>query len=97
METAATKLRKLAEDNAQTSAYLKQWLDLPGSEGGLVLRGVIGVIQEALTKLQSNYERLGSVTNESSSEIAKAAKMYRSTDRSFAEALDRAYAKDGGR
>ncbi|WP_433660514.1 type VII secretion target [Nocardia sp. CA-128927] len=95
LDGAAAKLAKLAEDNARTDAYLKEWLDLPSSEGGLVLRGVIDVVQDALTELQSNYTRLGRVTSESSTETANAAKMYRTTDRRFAESLDRTYAPDG--
>lgn len=97
LDMAAAKLRKLADDNTKTDSYLKEWLDVPSSEGGLVLRGVIDVIQEALTKLQSNYARLGRVTSESSVETANAATMYRTTDRRFAEALDRTYTTDGER
>ncbi|MBF6455246.1 type VII secretion target [Nocardia cyriacigeorgica] len=95
LDGAAAKLVALAEGNAQTATYLKEWLDLPSSEGGLVLRGVIDVIQDALTELQSNYARLGRVTSESATELASAATMYRTTDRGFAEALDRTYDKDG--
>lgn len=97
LDGAADQLRKLAEDNTHTDTYLKKWLDLPSSEGGLVLQGVIGVIQETLSKLQSNYERLGRVTNESAEETTNAAKMYRTTDYGVASALDQAYAPGSGK
>ncbi|WP_280232395.1 type VII secretion target [Nocardia cyriacigeorgica] len=94
LDGASTKLAELAQGNALTETYLKEWLDLPSSEGGLVLRGVIDVIQNALIQLQSNYARLGRVTSESSAELVNAAKMYRTTDRGVAEALDRTYEAD---
>ncbi|MBF6326661.1 hypothetical protein IU451_29620 [Nocardia cyriacigeorgica] len=95
LDGASAKLVELADGNTQTETYLKEWLDLPSSEGGLVLRGVIDVIQDALTSLQSNYARLGRVTSESAAELSSAAQMNRTTDRGIAEALDRTYAKDG--
>jgi len=95
LDGAAAKLQKLSEDNAYAEAYLKQWLDLPSSEGGLVLQGVVGAVQDVLAQLQLNYKRLGSVTGESSSELTNAAKMYRTTDSGFASTLDRTYVSDG--
>ncbi|MGN2641679.1 type VII secretion target [Nocardia takedensis] len=95
LDGAATKLQKLSDDNAHTETYLKQWLDLPSSEGGLVLQGVIETLQEVLAQLQANYKRLGSVTSDSATELTNAGKMYRTTDRGFAASLDRTYVSDG--
>ncbi|WP_433191783.1 type VII secretion target [Nocardia sp. CA-107356] len=91
---AARGLWKIAEDNSQAVTYSKKWLDVQ-SDGGLVLTPVLDQLQEACDQLKSNYERLGTVTDDSSTELTKASRMYRTTDFERAKNMDAYYGEPG--
>lgn len=91
LDVLAGKLAKLADDNeAKTGSYLKEWLDVPGDVGGIIPI-VAQAVHDIRDKLTSNYPQLGSLTAASSNELTKSAAMYRTTDKSTAEALYRTY------
>ncbi|MBF6414903.1 type VII secretion target [Nocardia cyriacigeorgica] len=90
MDSAARILWKIAEDNSRAVAYAQEWLRVQAS-GGLVLTPVLDQLQIACDDLRSNYERLGVVTDNSSTEITKASRMYRTTDFTTAKSLDASY------
>ncbi|WP_280479231.1 type VII secretion target [Nocardia cyriacigeorgica] len=90
MDSTARILWKIAEDNSRAVAYAQEWLQVQSS-GGLVLTPVLDQLQMACDELKSNYERLGIVTDSSSTEITKASRMYRTTDFATAKSLDAAY------
>lgn len=90
VDMAARQLWKLSEDNPQAVSYAKEWLELEGSSGE-ILKPFIEGLHKSCEQLQSNYEELGRVTDSSSTELTNTANMYRTTDRAFAETLDRTY------
>ncbi|MGW5573335.1 type VII secretion target [Nocardia thailandica] len=94
LDDAARALWKIAEDNSQAVSYAKKWLDVQGS-GGLVLTPVLDQLQEACEQLKSNYERLGTVTDNSSTELTNASRMYRTTDHEWAKNMDAYYGRIG--
>ncbi|GAA5047292.1 type VII secretion target [Nocardia callitridis] len=94
VDSAARQLWKIAEDNSQAVTFAQKWLEVQNS-GGLVLTPVLDQLQESCEQLKSNYERLGTVTDNSSSELTNAARMYRTTDSTSAKNMDVYYGKLG--
>ncbi|MGW5921644.1 type VII secretion target [Nocardia fluminea] len=94
LDLAARGLWKIAEDNSQAVTYSQQWLEVQSS-GGLVLTPVLDQLQEACNQLKSNYERLGTVTDDSSTELTNASRMYRTTDFESAKSMDAYYGRLG--
>ncbi|WP_054814841.1 type VII secretion target [Nocardia arizonensis] len=94
MDSAARGLWKIAEDNSQAVVYAQRWLEVQSS-GGLVLAPVLDQLQQVCDQLKSNYERLGVVTDDSSSELTNASRMYRTTDAVQAENMDTYYGRLG--
>ncbi|WP_433662255.1 type VII secretion target [Nocardia sp. CA-128927] len=94
VDLAARGLWKIAEDNSQAVAYAQKWLEVQSS-GGLVLTPVLDQLQEACDQLKSNYERLGTVTDNSSTELTNASRMYRTTDAKRAKDMDAYYGRIG--
>ncbi len=93
---AAGILSDLGAGSAKAVDYAKRNLDLEGN-AGVVLKPLIGVLQEACDEFAANYTRLGTRTSEAAAELTKAATMYRNLDRTRAEALDRTYSAEGGK
>ncbi|WP_433663056.1 type VII secretion target [Nocardia sp. CA-128927] len=91
LDGLSTKLKQLGTDNAQSEAYLKEHVDLSRDQAGVIFGRVADTIQQLRADLASNYEKLGRLTTQSGDEVAKAAQMYRTTDRATAAALDRTY------
>lgn len=89
----SASLKKLAQDNASTEAYLKQWLEVDAGafgDGGLFPIGA-KAIRAALEKLQPNYAALGQLTDAAGIELSNAAQVYRTTDSARAAELDATY------
>ncbi|WP_071925774.1 type VII secretion target [Nocardia mangyaensis] len=93
IDLAARGLWKIAEDNSRAVSYSAEWLDVQSS-GGEIITPVLEQLQAACDVMKANYERLGRVTDSSSTELTNAAKMYRKTDNASAEALDRTYVSE---
>lgn len=96
LDESARHLWRLGQENSQTVSYAEKWLNVQES-GGLILTPVLDRLQEVCEELKSNYERLGSVTDSSATELTNAATMYRNTDNSTAASLDRTYSAGGGK
>ncbi|WP_405162852.1 type VII secretion target [Nocardia sp. NBC_01499] len=94
VDLAARGLWKIAEDNSQAVAYSQKWLEVQ-NRGGLVLEPVLDQLQQACDQLKANYERLGTVTDNSSTELTKASRMYRTTDFERAKKMDAYYGRSG--
>jgi hypothetical protein len=94
IDLAARGLWKISEDNSQAVTYARKWLEVQSS-GGLVLTPVLDQLQEACEQLKSNYERLGTVTDNSSTELTNASRMYRTTDSERAKNMDAYYGRLG--
>ena len=92
----ASILSDLGAGNAKAVDYAKRNLDLEGN-AGVVLKPLIGVLQEACDEFAANYTRLGTRTSEAAAELEKAATVYRNLDRTRAEALDRTYPVESGK
>ncbi|MFF0528161.1 type VII secretion target [Nocardia amikacinitolerans] len=92
IDLAARALWKIAEDNAKAVSYANEWVEVEDNAGtGTMLKTVVSELQDTSDRLRANYERLGKVTDSSSTELTNAAKMYRATDARTAEAMDRGY------
>lgn len=96
IDESARQLWRLGQENLLATSYAKQWLDVQES-GGLILTPVLDQLQEVCEALKTSYERLGSVTDSSATELTNTAIMYRNTDRATAENLDREYSRGGGK
>ncbi|MGY0503338.1 type VII secretion target [Nocardia sp. FBN12] len=94
LDETARSLWKIAEDNSRAVSYSKEWLEIEKS-GGLVLTPVLDQLQEVCDQLKSNYERLGAVTDNSSTELTNASRMYRTTDLATAKSMDEYYGRLG--
>ncbi|WP_227998676.1 type VII secretion target [Nocardia australiensis] len=94
IDLAARGLWKIAEDNTQAVTYAKEWLEVQSS-GGLVLTPLLDQLQEVCEQLKSNYERLGTVTDNSSTELTNASRMYRTTEFERAKDMDNYYGRIG--
>ncbi|MBF6211743.1 hypothetical protein IU433_16375 [Nocardia puris] len=94
IETAARELWKIAEDNTRAVRYAQEWLDVQSS-GGILLSPVLDQLQDACNQLKSNYERLGSVTHSSSTELNNAGKLYRTQDSKTSKTMDSYYEELG--
>lgn len=94
LDLAARELWKIAEDNSRAVTYTQEWLEIQTS-GGIILSPVLDQLQEACNQLKSNYERLGTVTDSSSTELTNASRMYRTTDFESAKSMDAYYGSLG--
>ncbi|MFD6155740.1 hypothetical protein ACFWF7_05840 [Nocardia sp. NPDC060256] len=89
----SASLQKLAQENAATASYLKQWLEVDAGafgDGGLFPIGA-KAIRSTLEKLQPNYAALGQLTASAASELSNVAQVYRTTDTARAAELDATY------
>jgi hypothetical protein len=80
----------LKTDSAAAVTYVGTWLGVGYAEGRM-FASVVEKATEVREVLLANYRKLETVVSSSSDEIAKTAKLYRETDRTEAERLDRAY------
>ncbi|WP_067859151.1 type VII secretion target [Nocardia shimofusensis] len=87
LDLASRALWKLSEDNNGAITYAEEWLNVQSS-GGLVLTPVLDQLQTVCDQLKKNYERLGTVTDNSATELLEASRMYRTTDFERAKNLD---------
>ncbi|OQS16555.1 hypothetical protein B0T36_02360 [Nocardia donostiensis] len=90
LDEAARHIWRLAQENARAISYAQEWLQVEES-GGLILTPVLDELQKVCDKLKASYERLGTITDSSSTELTNAGIMYKNTDHATAAALDRAY------
>ncbi len=90
LDTLATKLNHLAEDNGSAQKYIAEWLNMP-TTSERVFFAVIQSLHEVRLRLEANYDTIGRLTRESSAELTRSAQMYRSTDVATAVSLDRTY------
>lgn len=89
----AAILKKLADENANATAYIDKWLRVDNTvwgDGGLIRLG-LGAISEAYSALKPNYETLGRLSEAAATELTAVAQMYRTTEKANAAALDRTY------
>ncbi|MGH3819648.1 MAG: hypothetical protein ACRDRE_18215, partial [Pseudonocardiaceae bacterium] len=77
-------------DSASAVTYVGTWLGI-GYAKGRMFASVVEKATEVREALLANYRKLETVVSSSSDEIAKTAKLYRETDRTEAERLDRSY------
>ncbi|MEV0061850.1 type VII secretion target [Nocardia sp. NPDC050718] len=96
LDKTSSQLAALATGSAKAVDYAKQNLDVEGNSG-LALKPVIDRVVEICADLAENYTRLGTITSTAAAELAKAATMYRTTDRNFAEQLDKTYPSGVGK
>lgn len=97
VDTFAASLRTLAEANANVATYLEKWLVLDNTvwgDGGLIRTG-LSAVAEAQAALAPNYATLGTLADAAATELAKVAQVYRTTDMTRADELDRTYPAGG--
>ncbi|WP_280401924.1 type VII secretion target [Nocardia carnea] len=93
LDTAAAKLEALADAGSKAVEYTKNNFDLEGN-AGLALKPLMDKVIEMCSKLSNNYSQMSSLTTGTATELTSAAKMYRTTDRSTAETLDKTYSTE---
>ena len=80
----------LTDDAGAAVRYAQQWLDLGYAEGRMFFT-VVQAATGARQALEQLYNRLGTLTTASATELRKAAHFYETTDAAAAERLDRTY------
>ncbi|MFC4124105.1 type VII secretion target [Nocardia rhizosphaerae] len=94
LDSFAGVLATLATENGQATTYAKQWLEVEDNAGGLFFPTVANTLHQLLSALETNLATLGTITQNSSTELTGAAQMYRTTDYATAAALDKTYSGD---
>lgn len=93
VDNFSASLKKLSQDNANAESYLEKWLAVDDGvfgDGGLFVVGA-NAVRDALDKLKPNFAALGRLTDAASVELSTVAQVYRTTDRTRAEEMDRTY------
>lgn len=80
----------LKTDSTTAVTYVGNWLDIGYAEGRM-FASVVEKTAEVREALLDNYRKLETVVSSSSDEVAKAARLYRETDRAEADRLDKTY------
>ncbi|GGL45074.1 type VII secretion target [Nocardia jinanensis] len=90
IDTASSKLHEIADTGMKAVEYTKNNFDLEGN-AGLALKPLMDQVIEMCSRLSRNYSQMSSITTATATELAKAAKMYETTDLGVAESLDKTY------